>query len=151
MKLIARTLVLLLPLIFAGLGALAGPALARKHYTVALADQVSAQAAAPAPSSADAPSDELRAFRASNRSPDDLLSEARGTERTFLVGGALFGAWCGLVAAVKIAALRRVPRRTEYEIDQALCVACGRCFMYCPRERLRLKKLAGDVSAEPEG
>jgi len=143
-------LVLLLPLIFAGLGALAGPALARKNYTVALADQVAAHVAAPTESL----SDELTAFRATGRSADELLDEARRIERTFLLGGALFGAWCGLVVAMKIAALGRVPRRTEYEIEQGLCMACGRCFTYCPRERLRLRQLAegavGDTPREAD-
>ena len=37
----------------------------------------------------------------------------------------------------------RIPRSRIYFIDQDDCVSCARCFLACPRERLRLKELAG--------
>lgn len=149
MRLLARTLVILLPVLFALGGAAAGPALARLNYAVWLADDH------PWEEAADLPSDQRKAFLQSLRTHDPplseeegrdrLLAEARSVESVFLVGGAAFGAWCGLVLALKIAALSRVPRRTDYEIDSGACVSCGRCFRYCPRERLRLKKLGRPV------
>ena len=146
MKRVPGAVIVLLPVIFAALGYASGPVLARKHYVVALADSEPWLAAEQA-------SNERQAFLAEGRLERPPLSDAEAGERLldraravvagFRLGGALFGAWCGLVAALKIASLGRVPRRTEYEIDHAVCVACGRCFRYCPRERLRLKKRAG--------
>jgi hypothetical protein len=143
-RLFGRIIIVLLPLAMAALGALAGPTLARRNYTVALADEVEAQRRSPS-----APiTDRLRAYSATGEPRPALLARAQAVESNFRVGGTVFGAWLGLVAALKIAALRRVPRRTEYEIDQGKCMACGRCFRYCPRERLRLKQRAAGP-AEP--
>jgi ferredoxin len=55
---------------------------------------------------------------------------------------ALLGAWFGLVTSLKLVTLTRSGPRTEYEIDQAACLSCARCYMACPREHLRLKKEA---------
>ena len=41
----------------------------------------------------------------------------------------------------------RIPRSRIYYIDQDYCVSCARCFLACPRERLRLKELAGGAPA----
>ena len=39
--------------------------------------------------------------------------------------------------------LVRVPREDKYYVDQGACVACARCYLSCPREHLRLKRLRG--------
>jgi ferredoxin len=167
MRVLKRIAVLLLPLLAAALGAVAGPTLARVNDTVSLADEVLAQESAKKASDKAsaaaresktselaakardrmaafdrATTDEVFAFVQSSRGREDLLDEARGIERTFRWGTGLLGLWCGLVAAIRIASVSRVPRRTDYEIEHRLCVACGRCFRHCPRERLRLKKVA---------
>jgi NAD-dependent dihydropyrimidine dehydrogenase PreA subunit len=129
----------LLPLILAALGLAAGAPLARCNSTVSLADQVLADSGT-APEKRSFP---LKAFYAEGGSRDELLARARTIEERFRWGGAIFGAWCGLVVVVQIASLRRVPQRTTYEIDHGICVACARCFMSCPLERARRKKLAG--------
>ena len=54
-------------------------------------------------------------------------------------GGALFGAFVGLVVGGKLLALSVKRRRTDYEADRASCLACGRCYSYCPKEHERLK------------
>jgi NAD-dependent dihydropyrimidine dehydrogenase PreA subunit len=130
-------LLLLLPVALAALGYFAGPAMSRMNATVALADQVVADKS----TSDEDRSNELQAFYRTGQSKDDLAAEARQIEERFRFGAALFGFWCGLVAALKIAGAGRVGRRTIYEIDHGTCVACGRCFMSCPKEHERLKKL----------
>jgi NAD-dependent dihydropyrimidine dehydrogenase PreA subunit len=132
-----RLVILLLPVVLTALGYFAGPAMSRMNATVALADQVLADTSA----GDEERSNELQAFYATGQSRDDLVAEARRIEERFRFGAALFGFWCGLVAAIQIAAAGRVWRRTVYEIDQGTCVACGRCFMSCPKEHARLKKL----------
>lgn len=157
MKLAMRIIIVVLPVVLAAVGYLAGSVLARHNHVVNLADQVLGKRF-PADQE---PSDAQRVFEAYQKrlererrrsgdeglpvgeqaARDSLRAEAEAAFAGFRLGGAVFGAWCGIVAALRIAALRRVPRRTEYEIDQGACMACGRCFNYCPRERLRLKKL----------
>ena len=58
----------------------------------------------------------------------------------FALGGALFGAFIGLVIGGKLLALSVKRRRTDYEADRASCLACGRCYSYCPKEHERLKQ-----------
>lgn len=134
----ALVLLLALPLIGAVLGRGAGPFSARAHRTVRLAERISLE-------DSEALAErtlESEAFRATGKPAAELFAQARAVEGRFRTGTTWFGAWCGLVAAVKLLSLLRVPRRDRYEVDQGRCVACGRCFIYCPREKLRLKKLA---------
>lgn len=143
-----RILVVLLPLVVAGAGYLAARPLARLNDTVALADMVAADTRDPA----DEPPFEVQAFyRAADRTPESLEAEAQTVEARFRVGMVVFGAWVGLVAAIRIAAHRRVPRRTTYEIDHGICVSCGRCFAACPLEHARRKaRRAGRASTVPQ-
>ena len=122
-----------LPVLTALLGYQAGPWLAGTHRTVRLARQVQIGPAAQA-------SDERVAFRRSGRKPDDLYGEARQIEARFRRGGGWLGLWCGFVVALKAWGVTRRTRRAEYETDAGECLACGRCYLFCPRERLRLKR-----------
>ncbi len=70
----------------------------------------------------------------------DLYAQAAGIVRDFRIGGALLGAFCGIVLGMKLFGQSAMPRRDTYTIDQDECLSCGRCFMACPRERLRLKE-----------
>ena len=71
------------------------------------------------------------------------LAEATRIQERFVVGGALLGMWAGGVFALRLLRLFRTRRRTIYEIDYDACVACGRCFLSCPRERARLAARKG--------
>jgi len=66
----------------------------------------------------------------------------------------MLGGFMGLVVACTLVGLSTNRQRKDYEPDRASCLSCGRCFLYCPREHLRRKKLAGTVdptaSAEAE-
>jgi len=85
---------------------------------------------------------ESEAFRSTGRPTEELYAEARGVAHRMSVGAAFFGAWCGLVVALKFAALKRIKRQESYEIEHSRCMVCGRCFHYCPGERQRLKETA---------
>jgi len=71
------------------------------------------------------------------------------------LAGSLLGGWSGLViAAGSLRPLYEGERKT-YEIDQAKCLACGRCFSACPKERKRIGMAAAErpsaTSDEGEG
>jgi polyferredoxin len=77
------------------------------------------------------------AFRATGRTVQDLYDEASGIRDKFALGGWLLGGFIGLVIGFKLTAVSVWRKRTDYEADRARCLACGRCFKYCPRERIR--------------
>ncbi len=80
------------------------------------------------------------AFRALGRSSDELYAAATQLRDRFGIGGALLGAFVGCVIGGKLLSLSVKRRRTDYEPDPASCLACGRCYRYCPKEHERLKR-----------
>jgi len=126
---------LLLPFAGAILGRLAGPFLARADHTV----QVAARIWQEDSQNLKERTLQSEAFRDTGQPVKELFAEAREIIDTFCVGTAWCGAWCGLVIALKLFGLMRAPRREIYEVDQAQCVSCGRCYTYCPVERQRLE------------
>ena len=136
-KYVTLVMVLVLPVAGGLVGRFAAPELARVHYTVRLADRVRLER-----TTSEAGSTlESDAFRASGEKAEDLFAEAAAIEKKFALGSVLFGAWCGLAFALNVFGLNRSRRREIYEINYETCVSCGRCFMSCPRERLRRKEL----------
>jgi NosR/NirI family transcriptional regulator, nitrous oxide reductase regulator len=107
--------------------------LAHLHPTVRLADRIRLEQTDRAQGTTDA-SD---AFRNTGRTTDDLYGEALSLSSTFRRAGGWFGAWVGLVIGVKLIHLAVRRRRTDYQPDRTACVACGRCFWYCPGEQAR--------------
>lgn len=110
--------------------------LARVHPMVRTAERVYLEESGQVTGTTD-PSD---AFRTTGRTSESLYHQATAIRGQFAVGGALLGAFVGLVAAGKLIALSVRRRRTEYEADPASCFACGRCYQYCPKEHERRKK-----------
>jgi len=132
-------LILFLPIsVVAGgwLGSSIKSVTSRMHATVRLAERVYLEDAAKVEGTTDAST----AFRATGKDVNELYAEASGIRDQFKMGGWLLGGFVGLVIAVKLAGLSIWRRRTDYEADRASCLACGRCFQYCPREHIRLKK-----------
>ncbi len=142
-----RRLALLLlacPLLVVGMAGLAtwwSVPLSKLHPTVQLAEQVRLEELGEAETTTDA-SD---AFRNTGRSATDLYAEALAIRTQFRRFGALLGGWIGLVLAVKLLQLSVRRRRIDYHPDQSGCVSCGRCFLSCPVEQVRLG-LIEDVS-----
>ncbi|MCK5174810.1 MAG: hypothetical protein KAR47_15555, partial [Planctomycetes bacterium] len=60
--------------------------------------------------------------------------------KQFSLGGWFAGAFVGFVIAAKLIGSIIRWHRTEYTANAAGCLACGRCFKYCPKEQVRLKK-----------
>ena len=129
----------------AAFGYLAGPTLARSHRTVALADRVRAEESGVVQGL----TDETEAFRKTRRPVAGLYAEADALEGGFRKGGAVAGGYVALVLAVGLVAATVRRRREDYEADRGRCLACGRCYGYCPNERARRKENPADVDDEP--
>jgi NosR/NirI family nitrous oxide reductase transcriptional regulator len=132
-------LLLLLPvLVF--LGGWAGSNLkgvtSQAHETVRLARQIYLEDAGQTEEVTDAST----AFRASGQQTEELYQQASNIRTRFEIGGWILGGFIGLVIGLKLIGLSVWRQRPDYEADRANCLACGRCFKYCPREHARLKK-----------
>jgi NAD-dependent dihydropyrimidine dehydrogenase PreA subunit len=142
-----RKLFWLATLCAAAIGALlgwrAGAFFARENLTVQLAARIALEDA----TGTEERTLESEAFRGTDRPAAELYAEAARIERRFRIGSALLGAFCGLALGVQLLGQTRIPRSRIYFIDQDDCVSCARCFLSCPRERLRLKELAGGAPA----
>jgi NosR/NirI family nitrous oxide reductase transcriptional regulator len=136
-KRLALLMVLLPILIF--FGGWAGYALrtttAKMHATVRLAERVRLEETGKVEGTTDA-SD---AFRATGMETTELYDDASNIRARFGLGGWIFGGFVGLVIGMKLIGVSLWRQRTDYEADRASCLACGRCFEYCPREHLRRK------------
>ncbi|HOF18233.1 MAG TPA: 4Fe-4S binding protein [Phycisphaerae bacterium] len=119
------------------LGALGGWAvrneLSRAHPSVRLAERVRLEETGQAQGTTDA-SD---AFYQTRRPRADLYAEASTLRARFAVGGAILGAFLGLVVGAKLVSLSLRPSRSGYEPHRGRCLSCGRCFAFCPVERKR--------------
>jgi hypothetical protein len=70
----------------------------------------------------------------SGRQSADIYAEAGAVQKRFAVGGAWLGAWMGLVIWIKLV-LSAVRRRSgDYTADSGDCLACARCFRFCPAD-----------------
>jgi NAD-dependent dihydropyrimidine dehydrogenase PreA subunit len=83
------------------------------------------------------PSDPLKVFKASGDAPADLYARVATIQKHFRIGGALVGAWMGLIVSGKLIAHSVRRRRSEYTADSGTCVGCARCFKQCPVELKR--------------
>jgi NosR/NirI family nitrous oxide reductase transcriptional regulator len=110
--------------------------LARMHPQVRLAERIAQEEAGQVEGTTDA-SD---AFRTAGRSSQELYEEAGQIGDRFAVGGVVFGIFVGFIVGGKLLTLSVRRRRADYEADRASCLACGRCYEYCPQEHERLKK-----------
>jgi len=112
------------------------PAMSRVDATVRLSERIAQEDAGLVGGTTDA-SD---AFRAAGLSTEDLHRQARQIDRRYAVGAALLGAFCGACVGLKLIRLSVRRRRVDYQADPATCLACGRCFEYCPVGRVAVGK-----------
>jgi NosR/NirI family transcriptional regulator, nitrous oxide reductase regulator len=120
--------------------------LSKIHPAVRLAELVAAEDAAKTVDTSDA----TRAFRATGRPVAELNTQALEIRRNFVGGSWLLGAFIGFALGLKLAALAWGSAQTTFDPDSANCLACGRCYTYCPKEILRVKqgqKVACEVCA----
>ncbi len=133
-------LILALPVLIAGgawLGSKLSVAAAKMHPTVALAEQFLAGDKAPAPATA-LPTPETRALGRAAETAPELIAAASEVRRRLGIGGWWFGGWVGLVIGARLISLSLRPNRTDFEPDRGACYACGRCYLACPNERVRV-------------
>ena len=126
-------------------------ALAGMDPTVRLAEAVRSTKAGQTPQDKDAAkyqADLAAAFERSQRGVEELYEEESIIRGRFAFGAAAFGAFIALIVGGKLIQLSVRRRRTDYEADRATCLACGRCFRYCPREQLRRKGPKSDQAGE---
>ncbi len=139
-------LIILLPLLvlsFGWIGSTLRPVTSRVHATVRLADRIYLEENGRAEGTTDA-SD---AFRTTGKDIKELYAEALDIQARFRLGGWLAGGFVGLVIALKLIGLSLRRHRADYEADRAGCLACGRCFEYCPKEHAK-RKLAKETMGE---
>ena len=87
------------------------------------------------------------AFRGSGKTISTLYSDASAVKEQFSLGGWFAGAFVGFIIAAKLIRSTIRWQRTEYLANPAGCLACGRCFKYCPKEHARLnKKKPGNIN-----
>jgi len=108
--------------------------LAKQHFTVWLADQIQQEDAGIITET----SEETEAFRSSGKKKEKLFAEAAVIQNNFETGGWILGALLTLILFVKIINLSIKRKREFYEIDKGNCISCGKCFIYCPYEKVRL-------------
>lgn len=118
-----------------------GPTMSRTHPAIRLAQQIYAEDTGKITETTDA----ATAFRSTGEKTDRMYLRATEIIEKFRVGGWLLGIFLGMVVGAKLIRYSIRWREPDYQADRAGCVACGRCFEYCPREHVRLNELsAGD-------
>ncbi len=122
-------------------------AAARVHPTVSLAGRYLQQKDVPRNPGPASP-EQLELQRA-RENPRPLLLAAAKIQRQFALGTTVFGGWVGLVIGAKLLSLSLRRRRPDYEPDRGDCVACARCFEYCPNELVRRGFITGQPAATP--
>ena len=145
-RLIILIALIALPLLGAGIGRLSGPALSRLNYIVNVAEHVWNE-------EKNGPGKEedqlVKAFRSTGMPATQIYDQAREIRERFTRGATWFGLWCGLVAGIRLASSLVWRRRHVYESDPMDCLACGRCYLSCPLERKRLKRLQRPLAEHP--
>ncbi len=135
-------LLVLAPLLIAGgiyLGGHTGKTMARKHARVNLAERIHFEESGKVVGTTDASA----AYRGTGKPLDELFAEAGKVRDRYVLAGRWAGGWIALVIAGKLVSLAMRRRRPDYEADQMRCVACARCYEYCPQEHLRRQTLYG--------
>lgn len=78
---------------------------------------------------------EVEAFYMEGRTMDDLAASADAVRAQFRTISTWCGAFMGLVLSIALIRFSVKRRRETYEIDMSSCVACGKCFEYCPQNK----------------
>ncbi|MDR2907208.1 MAG: 4Fe-4S binding protein [Bacteroidales bacterium] len=76
---------------------------------------------------------ELQAFYAQGKTVEELEAQVTVIKNDFRLYSRLIGAFIGLFFTLALINLSTKRTRKQYEIDDANCVSCGRCFSYCPQ------------------
>jgi NosR/NirI family transcriptional regulator, nitrous oxide reductase regulator len=139
---------LLIPLLI-GLGIGMGPHLAqpltRLDRRIQLITQLDREAQSPAVEM----TEQSEAFRASGVAMATLRDDVKRLRKRFRKGGRFLGGFFGLVLGWKLALLAKTRKRTDYEPNRTSCLACGRCFAFCPQKPPRTRAAPHGASPRP--
>lgn len=75
---------------------------------------------------------EIKAFKSSGKTPEQLYAEVIPLLRQFKLGGWILGAFMGLSISLMITSRLRVTHRSDYIPNKGTCFSCTRCVDYCP-------------------
>jgi len=128
-------------------GAKLSPVAAQLHPAVALAERYTRQQSNPVRYGLMTP--EALSLERAAGNPQTILAAAADLRRRFDRACLWFGGWMGLVIGLKFVALSVRSSRTDFEPDRGACVACARCFTFCPKERVRLGWMPATESLTP--
>lgn len=78
---------------------------------------------------------EVEAFHEMGRSMDELEASVREVKKSYRLWSALAGGLIGFVLGCKLIRLSLKRTRKTYEVEPSACVACGKCFNYCPLKK----------------
>jgi polyferredoxin len=76
---------------------------------------------------------ELEAFYGQERTVEGLSEQVAEIKREFKLYSTFGGVFLGIVFGLSLIGLSVKRTRKQYEIDDAQCVNCARCFSYCPQ------------------
>ncbi len=79
---------------------------------------------------------ELEAFYGQGGTLEGITQRYNVVQSDFRIYAAIAGALVGLVIGLSLINLSVKRTRCQYEIDHAACVACARCFSYCPQNKM---------------
>ena len=77
----------------------------------------------------------IEAFKKNGMSQEALETEVLAVVNRFRAGCAGAGAFIGLVVALRILGLSRLRTLSEHEANRFRCIACGRCYPACPKNK----------------
>ncbi len=106
--------------------------LSRAHKDVRLYDMVIEYEAQDAPETIPL---EVEGFYVKGQTVEELAATRDAVVAEYKTYSTWAGALMGMVLALALIRFSVKRRRETYQIDQSACVACGRCFEYCPQNR----------------
>jgi len=79
---------------------------------------------------------DLETFYAQGGAVEELTQRFNDIQADFQFYSTVAGLFTGLVIGLSLIGLSVKRTRKQYEINSAACVACGRCFGYCPQNEI---------------
>ncbi|MDR2937318.1 MAG: 4Fe-4S binding protein, partial [Prevotellaceae bacterium] len=80
---------------------------------------------------------EVSTFLSQGASVEELSAQAAQIRKQFRTLSAVAGGLMGLVISLTLLGLSVKRGRKIYTVDNSSCVSCGRCFGYCPQNKLK--------------
>nr|WP_319399032.1 4Fe-4S binding protein [uncultured Carboxylicivirga sp.] len=109
--------------------------ISRAHYDVRLYDMIQQQEENPQ----NIMPLEVEAFYGEGKTVDELHTNVEKIKADFKFYSTIAGGFIGLVIGILLISLSTKRTRKLYEIEHADCVACGKCFDYCPQNKFDVK------------